>query len=719
MHLALCSSSVDEVQAIFVGERLAWEGPVSTNGPITINKPELFGGDRKEGGIVGKVDVEFGEPTQTKNAYLQSKIGVDIPAYKGFLSLVLNQVYVCATNPYPKAWAVRVKSIQGKALNPTKAEINGSMNAANIIYEAWTNTDWGLGNPIDDLDTNSFTAASNLFYAEGMGFSFQLVNSQTAEEFILNVLGHCNAVMGISKTTGKLNLIPIREVTTPITSSFNEDNVIKVSSFERPTYSEIVNEIVVKYRPQAALKDASVTAQNLAGIQAAGTIISQQVDYPGVDNEDLANRIALRDLRQLSTPLAKLQFTVDRNGWDLTEGDVFKFSWAAYTIIDIAMRVISIDYGTLSNREIKIVAEQDIFSLPSTSYSGVQPPLWVDPIVPPINALSFVLQELSYYDIVTNLSAADLSALPADAVLVRAFVEKPPIASQNYTLYTSAQGETFTIASTGQYTPTLVSLFNIASTTTTLNFTQITQEIIDQGVGGYAYIDDEAVIIENIAGTGVITIGRGALDTCPRPHLAGSKVYFGQLLDGEDDTLYLENETVTGAAATRTGVGVQTSAIALKTTVVTVGRYQKPYPPAKFLISGNEYPEDFTGDLEITWVHRDRLTQTAGLIPTTTGSIGPEAGTTYTVTIRNASTNGLIKQVSGITGTSFTYTLQDEISDNNSFASLYNVQVSSQRDGETSYQFLQHELTRINNSGFDVNATPPTPPTFNLTIGIS
>ena len=73
MHMVLCRGPVDSVTAIEVDNRTAWSG-TSTGGSISINNPDLFGGEGREGGIVGAVDILMGETTQGRNDYLQSKL---------------------------------------------------------------------------------------------------------------------------------------------------------------------------------------------------------------------------------------------------------------------------------------------------------------------------------------------------------------------------------------------------------------------------------------------------------------------------------------------------------------------------------------------------------------------------------------------------------------------------------------------------------------------
>lgn len=109
MHQVYCHGPVDRLMEIKVDGKVAWSG-VSTGGPIRISKEGLFGGEKREGGVEGRVDFEPGYPTQGQNSYLQSQIGSVIPAFRGVAGLVLRQVYL-GLNPYLKKWAARMKRI--------------------------------------------------------------------------------------------------------------------------------------------------------------------------------------------------------------------------------------------------------------------------------------------------------------------------------------------------------------------------------------------------------------------------------------------------------------------------------------------------------------------------------------------------------------------------------------------------------------------------------
>lgn len=105
MHMVLCHGPIDFVSAVRIDDRLAWAG-YSEGGRLVINKPGLFGGEDREGGVSGNVDIDMGGPTQLPNTYLQQQLGTDIPGFRGVVSAVLRQVYL-GMNPYLKPWAFR------------------------------------------------------------------------------------------------------------------------------------------------------------------------------------------------------------------------------------------------------------------------------------------------------------------------------------------------------------------------------------------------------------------------------------------------------------------------------------------------------------------------------------------------------------------------------------------------------------------------------------
>lgn len=138
LQFGLCHGPVDALHEVIIGDRSAWAGTQAASGSLAINAPELFGGDKREGGVAGQLDVQMGELAQTENSYLVSKLGAAIPAFRGILSAVWRGGQVSANNPYVKPWSFRVKRILqgwtgGTPWYPEKAEIGGYLAAPVVV----------------------------------------------------------------------------------------------------------------------------------------------------------------------------------------------------------------------------------------------------------------------------------------------------------------------------------------------------------------------------------------------------------------------------------------------------------------------------------------------------------------------------------------------------------------------------------------------------------
>ena len=119
VHFVLCHGPIDNIKAIYVDDKTAWVAPTEDTGTgltdgyetIHIDQPGLFGGEDREGGIVGDLDLGMGHKTQPKNGYLQSVLKDKlIPAYRGVVPIILKHMYV-GTNPYLKPWKFRAQRI--------------------------------------------------------------------------------------------------------------------------------------------------------------------------------------------------------------------------------------------------------------------------------------------------------------------------------------------------------------------------------------------------------------------------------------------------------------------------------------------------------------------------------------------------------------------------------------------------------------------------------
>jgi hypothetical protein len=259
----------------------------------------------------------------------------------------------------------------------------GAMNPAHIIYEAITNPDWGMGYSSAIIDTTSFTAAADTFYSEGLGLSLQWTTQSTVEDFIQIILDHAGAVLRVSPTTGQFQIKPLRaDYDAGTLDTYDESKIVAIENFERAGYGELTSEVTVIYTDVTTGKDASVTVQNLAAIQAQSGVVAETVRYPGFETHFLASRIASRDLRAKSVPLARVKFKTTRSAWELQPGDVFKLTWAKLGLSAVVCRVVGISTGTLLDGTITIDAVEDVFGLPDSVYASEQSGLWEEPVPP-------------------------------------------------------------------------------------------------------------------------------------------------------------------------------------------------------------------------------------------------------------------------------------------------------------------------------------------------
>lgn len=693
MHMVLCHGPVDAVLELRAGGRTFWTGEVSKNTQLYIDQPDLFGGEKKEGGIKGYIDIAMGGATQGPNDYLQSQLGSAIPNYRGVLSLILRQVWLTAMTPYIKPWAAKVKRIAAgwntPVWYPTKiaAGSDGGMNPAHIVYQCYTDPVWGMGYPPSAIDEASFTAAADQLHAEGFGLSLMWSQQTSIGDFVQIVADHVGAILGVNPRTGKFTFKLIRDDYDPANLPvFDESNIAELVEYQRASWGETVNEITVTYEDAATGKTAAITVQDIASIEAQGGVISQTKNYPGLTNGTLAARVAMRDLRLQSTPLAKVTLKVNRAAWTLTPGDVFRLTWPKLGISALICRVLRVDGGTLTDGTITIDAAEDVFGLPANAHVEQEPSAWADPATLPAPAPYSFLAERTYWDIVRNDAPADVALYTADTSFVQGIGQRPSGDALNFDFLVWPSGEVGEIRATGDFCPVavLVDALPAQATSTVTVTSDIDLDLVE--VGTYAQIDDELVGVTAIdLSTKQVSLDRGVLDTTPAPHAAGARIFFW---DGwaATDPREFTTENISAKLLTRTGRGELPETEAPTLRITLVGRWSKPYPPGNFQINGRYYPEEITDAemLHLTWAHRDRTQQTATLVPQTAGSIGPETGVTYNIRIYDGGGTE-VATLSGYSGTSYNWAPPTD--------GTYRITLGASRDGVASYQQHDHTLT--------------------------
>lgn len=141
-HFGLSLGPIDALLEIRGGDRTAWKGEKTTSGIISINKPDLYGGEKKEGGIVGDFELMMGEPDQAPNSYLAQWFGAMQGAYRGVCTILFRGGKIGAGNPYPKALYFKLRRIlkgwdNGGCWYPEKAPVPMIAGYIQMLGSGW------------------------------------------------------------------------------------------------------------------------------------------------------------------------------------------------------------------------------------------------------------------------------------------------------------------------------------------------------------------------------------------------------------------------------------------------------------------------------------------------------------------------------------------------------------------------------------------------------
>lgn len=692
LHMGVCRGPVDELVAIKVGDKVAWSGSVTASGQISIDQPNLFGGDKGEGGIQGPLDVMMGEPTQVAPSWLSKLHGALLPAFRGMFTLAFNGE-VCALSPNPQPWSMRQRRVLKGWPNddpwyPDKALIalsdaNGNpihaMNPAHIIYQCTIDPGFGRGLDPSYIDDASFRAAADQLYAEGFGLCLGFKRQGPVGEFIAAVIDHIGAALGVDYSTGLLSLTLIRGDYDPETLPlFTPDTgLVAVQDDASQAQETQPNEVVVEWVDPVTGNGGVARAPNVAAITNMGCVISTTKSYPGIPTEALAQRVAVRDVTVLTAGTRGFKVTLDQRGYKLRPGALFRIG-GVNGIANMVLRAGKREDGRIEDGRITITAVQDVFGMPATTWLSGSPSEWTPPDQVPHPCPQQRVDEAGYRDLVRELSPADLAALPDDACYVATCGTRPSGLALSYTPATKASGEpAFVPRGAGAFTPTATLTLAIGPTDTALVLAAGV-DLAQVAVGSAAWIDDEIVRIDALdAVAGTATIARGCADTVPAAHAIGARLWCYDDFAGSDDRDYVDGETVDAKLLTHTASGDLDLADATAITVTMAQRAHRPYPPAGLAVNGDAFPSLLTGDLALAWAHRDRLLQADQLIDQTAASIGPEPGTSYTARIYF---DGSLEHTeTAIAGTSWSYSPT-------ATSGLCRIEIESVRDSLTSWQ---------------------------------
>jgi len=701
LHVAL-GHEVDEIREIRVDERVAWSGRINTNTTLNIHQPNLFGGQTKEGGLSGFVQVLMGRPDQVLPPAVASRYQRspnDCPAFRGLTTLMfhgsgmvstgrpgewdggligvainnarydnsgflwkMNSTFIAQKIEVTATRAPKGIDNQTPGLNPDYALIGNDANPAHIIYEALVNRSWGMSGAPELIDKAVFEAEALRLFNEGFGLSFWWMRQQTIEDLITEILDHIQATIFVNPNNGLLSIRLLRDDYDIATLRHITPDNATLSNFKRRSSGEIVNEITVNFTNPLNEESESVTGQDIASIESqGGEKVAASRDYYMVRSRELATKILDRDLRASTAPLVSAEAKLDRSAWNILPGEVVLLSWPRRSMNAVVARVGKVSYGKPRDTAIRASLMQDVFSLTKPPVRVLPPTDWEDPTRDP-QPLDMQLFTVPNY-FVRNVELQDVPVeLGAGEALVGSLADSETYDSFDYELVsesvTASGAAVITSKGAKSMTPKgLLATTLPAAANSTLPFALFPVAEETPVKGGFVFIgygdDNQEIALVTGQSPAGWTIARGCLDTVPRSWAAGTPVWVvspgASIVDTQ--TIHAEGSTARYRGLDRTARGLLGYDQAPSESVVVTARPHLPLRPANVSVNNVAFGSLTIGSAStvvVRWATRNRLTEDSQVLLWGDGSVQPEYRQETVIRVYDAMTNALLKTYGGL-----------------------------------------------------------------------
>lgn len=691
-QLSLCHGPIGDIREVRIDDTvIPADKFVRTPGvdywDYAIDAPTLLGGEDQEGGISGRVRVYAGTLTQPADIEMATLIGETAPAFRGVSYAVLYDVYL-GTSARLKPLSFLIENlpnpffIAGGAGDHHVIGAHRDLNAVCALLEILTNTAWGGGLTIDNIDHAAWAEAAEIAYSENLGISLTL-SSQSLEEAVENIKKYLDAVVYEDLTTGKITIKLIRESDLATAPTLGR-NMVESVDVSRLGWADLRNGVKITFTDAARnYETGGVFALNAAALEMTGGVQDIEVrDAAGFTNRAVAQQSAERLLRSMTYPLSKVEIRGNRHLASLRPGSAFRLTWTRPSI-DAYYRVTKAEHGTLAEGGVTVSAVEDAFSSAAGTFTPPPDSTWEQgtAATPQPVTLAALLETPYHLRRSDARSVIYGAAAPSSAHTGwKAIVNGSTADASVYPWMMHAPLGTAIPQWSGEE---LASLVLVAPAPVAV--VSPTQAQYDAGesllsIGGelLAYRG----VTRNANGTTTFTgVTRGVLDTVPVAHAAGARVTVLASLALRTALDLPADGEVTVGAQTLTAAGTQSPLHASTSRLTTASRALRPYPPGRLAVNGVPWGAGpHTYPATVSWEPRTRLD--GQVRSQLAAGLSAEAGVTYTLDVFAADGTTLLSS-HAVTGTSH------EIPDHGNLV----VSVRSQRAGLASWQSQRLAVT--------------------------
>lgn len=621
VRYCLCYGGVDEVKQIVANDKNLIPSSTTYNVKntndllVNIGSYDLFGSRDMEGGFKTDTFIRDGRKNQTIDTYFINQgitTAEDEPAYRGVTTVTFRDAYIgnqaSLTNlefivkrtqrhtDYSEMWYV------------AKADINGDMNPAHIIYEILVK-DYALNLGTSVIDTDTFTETADKLFDEGLGLSYYWTKVEPCWDFIQQILKTIDGYLYFDDYTQKFKLSLLREETSTTgiyeisTTNGNFKQILKRSKTE---LEDITTAVEVEYTDYS--KDSGtngVYVDDLALQDRLGRINKQKFSFLGVNNYDLALELASRELEKASRKKETLEIECTIHADQLSIGDLCLFTYSDFNYNKKVFRVLAKEkQDFIFSKKVKLTLIEDIWLNVNIVDSGYTGQTTTD--IPLVDCPSRV-DNITYYQLASAIgddeaSAKDGSdvAFSMQSIPLEKYTRYKPNYDNEDSLVSNDFGAGFSISQSISATDTLIIYDDVYN-----------QSVIK--IDTYAYINDEIVLIAGVDYTNkTITIERGLLDTYPQEHVLGGYLFATQNNYYINSDYNLADTVITKFLPLANGFALDKS-LATPHTIALDNRYYKPYPPKNIKIDNKDILTEtitVTDSFVVSFSSRNRLLET-------------------------------------------------------------------------------------------------------------
>jgi hypothetical protein len=712
IHYAVCAGPVDEIQDIIVNDKSLGMANVSSNGTLSVDDMELFGGPKKGGGLKGVIHFLLGSATQVLPETLASKLGRTSSTVTGYRNIC--SLWFAGSDTEGFTWSTNVPAVPAAKIRVRRAPvglsgdpmIGAEANPAHIIYECLTNADWGAGYEAENVNTTTFLAAAQNLRDEAFGLSLIWTGQTTIEAFVNEVLQHISANLIFDLATSQWSLNLLRgDYDSEVIKEINPRNA-ELKSFQRRSWGETINEVIVTWTNPDNEEEETVTQQDATGFAVQRTAVSDgSKNYPGIRSQDIAWKVAERDLRQAGTPLAAVEVELDLSMRGLKPGDVLWFNWDEVdedgdVFLDpIIVRVLRVKEPKRGTASFEVSLIEDIFSY-GVARTSSQASEFHTPDQDPIDVPYVDLLDSPYFVVAQQFGDAGAQALEYPRGHISAFAHTGLVDLREIQLYSErpvpeqdpAYQSAAVLDEIGRFLlPSSLSAEN--ETTFSLPSGYTPKSLV---VGGFLILGEgstQEVCVVTAYASGSVTVRRGCLDTVPRAWPFGTvawEVMRSSLV--VDGTEVLAGEDLDYKLLPVTSVRRLTLDEATVHTITVGERMHLPTRPANVSVDGDQTfsatVESSAADITVAWSDRNRLTETAQVLSWTDETVSPEPGQTTEIELVRGGTVLASDSVSGATTTTL-----DLSAVTLTVGEVLTLRIWSSRDGFDSWQTVEIPVT--------------------------